>query len=618
MKEQLEQLIANSPPKQLSQVVKRTTGLFQWVNQFHGDTISEKIYNALHPGENTCSLGNQKKFNSLQLGYRFCGPKGKCRCNANNQTTKLKQNWQNQTEEQTNTRRGKMRATNLERYGFENPGQSEEVQNKMRATNLERYGAETPFESEIIREKIKATNSERYGVEMPFQSTEVRARGAQTQVDRYGGLMVAARQASQEKFGGNPFAHPEIKEQIRRDNLEQYGVEYYSQTSEYRAKVKQTKKERYGDENYNNTLASRVTCLERYGVENSGRLTKANQNPNLSVLRSRVELEKLFPSKTVEEIAQELGVHVVTVYRYLALHEMQEKYRSSFEREIGAFLESIGVTNIISNTRKLIPPKEVDIYLPDHNLAIEFNGLFWHHEGIHPDPLYHYNKFKACEEKGISLLSIFSNSWEEKKDIWKAKIQHKLGLSDKSTVYARKTQVFSIPSKEARDFLNTNHVQGYTPTPFAYGLKYQDELVALMTFSGKRVGIGSKSKKEGWFELVRYSTSCPVVGGASKLLKYFIKSHNPTSITSYSDNDYSVGDMYQKLGFELKNETKAGYSYYDPATGKIYNRFSMAKFRLVEQGHDPNKTERQITEELGYLRVWDCGTRTWMLTLPFS
>jgi hypothetical protein len=292
---------------------------------------------------------------------------------------------------------------------------------------------------------------------------------------------------------------------------------------------------------------------------------------------------------------------------------LREPYKSTFEQEITTFLVNHGITNIVTNKRNIIG-KELDIYLPDFNLAIEYNGEYWHHDKVpHITKHYHYDKFMLCENNNIKLFTIFGNSWQEKKNIWKEKILSSIGLASRR-IYARKTKIVQISSKDTKEFLNKHHIQGYSASKYCYGLVYNDELVAVMTFSDKRVGIG-KNRGEGSFELVRYATSCSVVGGASKLLTHFIKSQTPKIIYSYSDNQYSHGDLYKLLDFELEKISKCGYWYYDPVKHRSYHRYNFTKHKLVSMGYDVNKTEKQIMNELGFLRIYDCGSKTWVLKL---
>ena len=420
----------------------------------------------------------------------------------------------------------------------------------------------------------------------------------------------------------------QINEKRKETTIKLYGVTNNGQIEKSRAKhkefyedeikvqevvdkVKQTKLELYGDENYNNRNKAEETCLERYGVKNTWSLTEDKQNPTLDIIRDVDKLKEIFPRMSVAEIANTYKLHEQTIYWYLNKHGLREPYKSTFEKEIIYFLNSIGITNIQSNKRTIIG-KELDIFLPDYNLAIEYNGVYWHHDKIpYITKEYHRDKFIDCENKNIELFTIFSDSWESKKDIWKNKIISKLGLAAER-VYARKTEIIIPTIAEVKNVLDNNHVQGYCVSQICYGLKYDNEVVAIMTFSKNRIGIG-KNRGNDCYELVRYATSKNVIGGASKLLKYFIRIHNPDKIVSYSDNQYSNGNLYRILGFTLEKDNEPGYSYYNPFEKKMYHRFRFAKHNLISEGFDPNKTEFEIMDERGFLRVWNCGTRTWIL-----
>lgn len=420
-----------------------------------------------------------------------------------------------------------------------------------------------------------------------------------------------------------------INEKRKNTTLEKYGVtntgqiqsaknahaEFYKDVSKVADAVSRTRKtkiELYGDGRYNNRKKAEDTCLERYGVKNTWSLSDEKQNPALDILRDKFQLEQIFPKMSVTEIANTYKLHEQTIYYYLNFHKLRVPYKSTFEQEIVHYLNTLGITNILSNKRTIIG-KELDIFLPNYNLAIEYNGVFWHHDKIsHITKTYHKDKFILCESKGIELFTIFSDSWESKKDIWKKKISAKLGFSEK--VYGRNTEVIPLSPSQTIDILNNNHIQGYCVSEIALGLVYNNELVAAMTFSKSRTGIG-KDRGSGSYELVRYVSSKTVIGGASKLLKHFIEKYSPESIVSYSDNQYSVGNLYKVLGFELENDASIGYRYYDPVKKKMYHRYNFTKHKLVKMGHDSNKTEREIMDDLGYLRIWDCGSRTWVLNI---
>ena len=134
--------------------------------------------------------------------------------------------------------------------------------------------------------------------------------------------------------------------------------------------------------------------------------------------------------------------------------------------------------------------------------------------------------------------------------------------------------------------------------------------MSIMTFGSLRRSLGSKSKS-GHYELLRFCNkkNSTIIGGASKLLKYFIKNYKPSEIISYSDSSRSNGDVYYKLGFELISDTIP--NYYWIINGIRNHRFNFRKDKLIKQGGDFKKTEVEIMSERGYYRIFDCGSKKW-------
>jgi len=162
-------------------------------------------------------------------------------------------------------------------------------------------------------------------------------------------------------------------------------------------------------------------------------------------------------------------------------------------------------------------------------------------------------------------------------------------------------------------FLEQNHIQGSVGSQIKIGLYYNDELVSLMNFSKPRINIGGK-KEEGTYELIRFSNklNTTVVGGASKLLKYFERNYNPKEIISYADRRWSQGNLYTQLGFDFIHFSQPNYFYVK--SKRRENRFGYRKSILVKQGFDKNKTEKEIMQERGFNRIYDCGTLKFMKT----
>jgi len=292
-------------------------------------------------------------------------------------------------------------------------------------------------------------------------------------------------------------------------------------------------------------------------------------------------------------------------------------HQSKEETQLLDYVKSIYKGEIQSGVRGLIPKFEIDIYLPELKLGIEYNGLYWHSEkgGRYKD--YHLNKLNLCKEKGIRLIQIFSDEWLNKKEIVKSKLQSILKVTPKSQIiYARKCSIKEITPQEKNIFLQKYHIQGSDRSNVKLGIFYNCELVGVMTFSHPRISLGGKyNKDESKYELSRYASSVSIIGGASKLLKYFMKNYNPSQIYSYSDNRWtdSNNNMYLKIGFSKVQISKPGY-YYTKDYLTRHHRYNFNKHRLGKMGCDvKNKTEFKIMEEMGYTRVWDCGSSKYEL-----
>lgn len=521
---ELKKIIDEVNPKHISITVKKNRELYNIIENYTGNSISEKIYNYLNPNKNICKYLQTKKFKSLSDGYQNCGRASQCRCT------------------------------------------NESVSQKVSCAKKS-YSKEA---NQIINEKRNETTLLRYNV-------------------NNNGQILKSKEAH---------------------------AEFYNDKNNVAAVTKQikaTKLSKYGNENYNNIEQIKETLSNKFTDDY---IVDRYKNENLVLLRNKNKLKKLYKKKTAYEIANDLSVHVQTVFRYLNMYKLREPYKSQGEREVEHFLKSVGVKNIITNTRKLLPNnKEIDIYLPDYKVAIEYNGVYWHHEDIaHINKYYHYSKYQECVKLGIQLISIYSIDWEHRKEIVKRSLLAKLKLN-KSYISARKCTIKEVNGTESGAFLNEFHIQGNTSSTYKYGLFYNDELVSLMTFSKKRVGIGEKTTDaEGKFELVRYASSKHVVGGASRLLTHFIRNHFTKLIYSYSDNEWSDGNLYSVLGFELLRENKPSYWYYKPNNKKMNHRYTYSKQKLRDKGFDVTETEKNITKyDLGLLKIWDCGKKTWVL-----
>ena len=337
---------------------------------------------------------------------------------------------------------------------------------------------------------------------------------------------------------------------------------------------------------------------------------------------------------TLQKLMQDLGVSSETVSRTLNRFDCKDLvayYVSTMETDVISVLKDIDPSICIKqHDRSIISPYEIDIFLPDYNIGIECNPTATHNSskpfmgvGDITLPGYHLMKTKMCEERGIFLFHIFGYEWTHKREILVSMLQNILGKNT-NRLYARNLQVLPVDSKSSRKFLNQNHRQGYTYAKYNYGLYTKDgELVSLMTFGNMRKTIGAvESSTCGSYELVRFCSklNTTVVGGASKLLAYFIKEVSPKEIRSFSDRAHTKGNLYEVLGFEKSHCSKPGYVWVEENTDVPYHRINAQKRNIKKFLQDDsidinNQTERQIMESHGFVQVFDCGTILWVMNL---
>jgi len=266
--------------------------------------------------------------------------------------------------------------------------------------------------------------------------------------------------------------------------------------------------------------------------------------------------------------------------------------RSIKEDDLYNFISSNYTGEIVRNYRDKL---EIDIYLPDLRIGFEFNGIYWHSDKYR-DKNYHSEKNKYFSEKGIRIINIWEDDWSFNSDIIKSQIKNWIGKTD-NKLFARKCKVVQLDS--VSDFLKNNHIQGADKSNIKLGLYYNDELVSVMTFNnyeGRK-----KMEKDGW-NLSRFCNKIGiiVVGGASKLLKYFIKNYTPVRIISYADKDWSFGNLYQQLGFSKISEGIPDYKYVINNKRVHKSNFRKSKLKYTE-------TETEYIKSAGLYKIWDCG-----------
>lgn len=469
------------------------------------------------------------------------------------------------------------------KYGTKAPAVNQDIKDKMIKTNIERYGGNSPLSNKEIKKKSQETLFKNYGVDNPnksklilnkriesFKKSDFKKNYIKTMLDKHGVEY--------------PYQNENILIKSKNTLFKNYGVEYPYQNEKILLKTQKKKKETW----IKNKIKNNENIIE-IDYDNKEYLMVCDCNKNhtfkikFDLFDSRNQFAKYkctvcFPEHFNQSSMEE--------------HDLLEFIKNNYDKEI------------VENSKKIIYPYELDIYLPDLKLAFEFNGLYWHSEQIKGNN-YHLNKTELCESKEIKLIHIYEDEWTFKNNIVKSRILNLLGKSEK--IYARKCQLKEInDNKLIRNFLNENHIQGFIGSQVKLGLFYHNELVSIMTFGKQRKSMGTKNESNV-YEMLRFCNklNTTVIGSASKLFKYFINNYAPNSIISYANRSWSKGDLYEKLGFEFVHKTKPNYYYIINGIRKY--RFGFRKDLLIKQGYDSNKTEREIMLDRKIYRIYDSG-----------
>lgn len=276
---------------------------------------------------------------------------------------------------------------------------------------------------------------------------------------------------------------------------------------------------------------------------------------------------------------------------------------SKAEDELAEYVESILPvgSHIVRNQRTIVKPLELDIYLPEKSIAIEFNGIYWHSDRFGKGPEDHYLKWKQCQDKGVQLITVWEDDWRNKKSIIQTMLAHKLGVSSLPTIGARRCQVQKLGKQEIEVFMNENHIQGFVPGSYYVGLvaKETKNIVAAMIL---------RKEREGELILSRYATSCRVPGGQSKLLAWIDNNVDYTTMVTFADHEVSNGLLYESTGWTKDKELPPDYKYV--YAGRRVHKFNFRIKRFREDNsliYEEGKTESELALMNSIPRVWDSG-----------
>jgi hypothetical protein len=448
---------------------------------------------------------------------------------------------------------------------------------KTSVTNLEKYGVDNVFQSEKIKEKIRKSHMKKYGVDHHMKNDVVKNKMIKTLLEKYG------------------------VDNILKDNL-------------VKEKIKSTNKDRYGFDNpmKNKGIAEKSKILHREVVKDN-----VNNNYDLiNILRDDDFWKKMKTEKySLNELCIEYNLNYGSLTNRLLSEEFYKKYYECYsfpkqqkQKEIFDILVGMGL-DVILNDRSIISPLELDIYIPDKKIAIEFNGSYWHSEACLSSieaRNKHINKLKLCRNKKIRLFNIFENTWDDRKIQYFNLIKTSLGLNS-INIGARECD---INEDICKDFYDKYHIQGYgRRTIKFFNLIYDNEIIA--SISASKHHRQNSSKENIVLNRLCFKDNYNVSGGAGRLFKHLVKwakNEGYLKIISFSDNCWTDGNIYNILGFNCIKEYGPDYFYWNI---KNRNYLSKQSQKKKNTGCPIGKTERQWSIENGLYRIYDCGKKLW-------
>jgi hypothetical protein len=556
-------------------------------------STSEALYRIAHDigSAPVCHHGQNINFTSFTKGYTGCCNSSECKCFSE----KIKAGISARTPEHTTEINKKRSATNIEKYGCSTPLSNPLIREKIEKGNIEKYGFKNPMQNSCIKQKASATNMEKYGDSSTLgKNSRIRANINEKLVLNTPDRIKKSQDTLMRRYGEkNPSKLDFVKQKKISTSTVNYGVSHPMQSDAVKNIHRDSLKKFSG---------RAITNISQLHISDN----------SMEIYNSFEKFGEIAKGKTVLQIAELLGVSETTVLKKIKLYGLENDVVfypiiSSGHQSILDWLSSINV-EYVANTRSVIPPLELDIYLPSYSVAIEFGGIYFHSEISGNKPKhYHQKKYNLCKDKNIKLITVWDCEWDSKQDVIKNLILNKINRSSKQCG-ARKLSTKIITNDVARQFCETHHLQGYI-NGINIGLVDDENVLKSVIVMGK-----TRFEQNGTWEIYRYCSEGSVPGALSKLIAYFCKNYDPSSIITYVDHRFGDGHGYEKIGFSLVS-TSVGFNYVD-ANKKLHNRMNFQKHKLLKlfPNADPLATAWEMMKNNNYDRIWDCGQSKFLLT----
>lgn len=512
--------------------------IFSFTGHLRNHSMTSKQYYDKYvkeDGEGICpTCGKETNFNSFTEGYhKFCS------ISCLNKSDYIKE---------------KSREASMRKWGVPHQLQSKEFKQQLMDKNMEEFGYAWKIGTPEMREKITDSVQEKYGVDNVFADETIKQKVRKTQEEKYGGIGLSS---------------PIIKEKVKETNLQRYGVENVFASGEVVEKLHNIREEWIEKFEKENDVTLGMKLFEKFGT---------------GFMQAKIVEPIIYNGSRFYKNSD-----IPYIERCCVLAKDNV---SISEVEIGDFIEEF--TNVEKNTRKIIPPYELDLFIQDKKLAIEINGIYWHSTNSGKPKERHLKKTLACDKLGIRLIHINEFEWKNKREICKSILLSALGIYE-TIINVNDCDIKEVSLSESSVFLDKNHIQGSISSSYQLGVYYKNELVQLATFN----------KNDECAELLRVCTKLNtfVTGGFDRVMKT-----QPFSVVHYFvDKSKFTCSEYTEHGWKVIGETMPSYVYYK-GSECIDKQCEQNLMQLLGDRFNSNETPEQNLVRNGYLQVYDCGS----------
>lgn len=399
------------------------------------------------------------------------------------------------------------RLKSIEKYGTNTPSESDEVKQKIIKTNQLKFGHNSPMCDESIQRKSKATLLKNYGVINPSYSNTIQKRRIET------------------------FKKSNYKESFKNTSLIKYGVKHpfnspiIHNKSVITSTVKFIKKNR-------GEVESNLKSYEKYEL-----IDVIYKPCNISY---RIKCDKGHIFKIHREL---LNSRFETVSEICIVCNPISNNVSGIEINLRKFISSKYSGEILLNTRSIISPYEIDIYLPELKIGIEFNGLFWHSDYSKEND-YHKRKYDLSLQNNIKLITIWEDDWIYRNDVVRSFLLKHLNLNK----VVSHNDIKLISNEDTNHFLNENSMDVNYEYDISIGLYSNNELYSILTLLNNKDHYLITNYSE-----LNYHT---IDNGFKYLMDYIVENYS-SNIKIISDN--MEGYDYSPMGFQVELDIPISY-----------------------------------------------------------